>query len=137
MHQSRHHLPPETVPVTLLWCERPERVIVDPRTRAHSLTFFKLALLSTWKSRQVTSSPASFSNYGIFVPKARAPSSSNEEIVHIVELCPTVDSPLRRNTLPKEIQESNTLTKFKTQLRNHLHINFDKSSVNICMKFAF
>ena len=28
----------------------------------------------------------------------------------------------RRNALPKEIQESNTLTKFKTRLRTHLHI---------------
>ena len=46
----------------------------------------------------LTSSPASFSNYGIFIPKVRVPSSSHKKIVNIVELCPTVDSPLERTS---------------------------------------
>ena len=46
----------------------------------------------------LTSSPASFSNYGIFIPKIRVPSSSHKKIVNIVELCPTVDSPLERTS---------------------------------------
>ena len=46
----------------------------------------------------LTSSPASFRNYGIFIPKVRVPSSSHKKIVNIVELCPTVDSPLERTS---------------------------------------
>ena len=38
-----------------------------------------------------TSSPASFDNYGILIPKVRVPSSSHKKIINIVELCPTVD----------------------------------------------
>ena len=66
-----------------------------------------------------TSSPASFSNGGIFIPKVRVPRSSHKKTVSIVELCPTVDSPLDRTS---EGNPSNTLTKFKTRLRTHLHI---------------
>ena len=47
---------------------------------------------------KLTSSPASFSNYGIFIPKVRVPSSSHNKIINIVELCPTVDSPLERTS---------------------------------------
>ena len=43
--------------------------------------------------------PASFSNYGIFIPKVRVPSSSNKKIINIVELSPTVDSPLERTSV--------------------------------------
>ena len=45
-----------------------------------------------------TASPASFDNYGIFIPKVREPSSSHKKIINIVELCPTVDSPLERTS---------------------------------------
>ena len=62
----------------------------------------------------LTSSPASFSIYGIFIPKVRVPSSSHKKIVNIDELCPKVDSPLER-TSTKEIQECKTLTN-KTRL---------------------
>ena len=46
----------------------------------------------------LTSSPANFSNYGIFIPKVRVPNSSHKKIINIVELCPTVDSPLERTS---------------------------------------
>ena len=46
----------------------------------------------------LASSPASFSNYGIFIPKVRVPSSSHNKIINIVELCSTVDSPLERTS---------------------------------------
>ena len=59
-----------------------------------------------------TSSPAGFSNYGIFVPKVRVPSSSNKEIVHIVELCPSVNSPLERTS------EGNPVVKYVDQAQN-------------------
>ena len=45
-----------------------------------------------------TFSPASFDNYGIFIPKVSVPSSSHKKIINIVELCPTVDSPLERTS---------------------------------------
>ena len=45
-----------------------------------------------------TSSPASFSNNGIFILKVRVPSSSHKKIINIGELCPTVDSPLERTS---------------------------------------
>ena len=43
-----------------------------------------------------TSSPASFSNYRIFISKVRVPSSSNKKIINIGELSPTVNNPLER-----------------------------------------
>ena len=43
-----------------------------------------------------TPSPASFSNYRIFISKVRVPSSSHKKIINIGELSPTVDSPLER-----------------------------------------
>ena len=46
----------------------------------------------------LTSSPASFSIYGIFIPKVRVPSSRHKKIINIDELCPKVDSPLERTT---------------------------------------
>ena len=46
----------------------------------------------------LTSSPASFSIYGIFIPKVRVPSSSHKKIINIDELCPKVDSPLERTS---------------------------------------
>ena len=45
-----------------------------------------------------TSSPASFSNNGIFISKVRVPSSSHKKIINIGELCPMVDSPLERTS---------------------------------------
>ena len=45
-----------------------------------------------------SSSPASFSDYGIFISKVRVPSSSHKKIINIGELCPTVDSPLERTS---------------------------------------
>ena len=45
-----------------------------------------------------TSSPASYDNYGIFIPKVMATSCSHREIINIVDLCPTVDSPLERTS---------------------------------------
>ena len=46
----------------------------------------------------LSSSPASFSIYGIFIPKVRVPSSSHLKIINIDELCPKVDSPLERTS---------------------------------------
>ena len=46
----------------------------------------------------LTSSPASFSIYGIFIPKVRVPSSSHKKIINFDELCPKVDSPLERTS---------------------------------------
>ena len=45
-----------------------------------------------------TSSPASFSNYRIFISKIRVPSSGHKKIINIGKLCPTVDSPLERTS---------------------------------------
>ena len=59
-----------------------------------------------------TSSPASFSNYGIFIPKVRAPSSSHKKIINIVELCPTVNSPLERTS------EGNPRVQYVDQVQN-------------------
>ena len=67
---------------------------------------------------------ASFNNYAIlFISKVRRVTSpSHKDIIHIVELCPTVDSPLEGTS--EEIQESNALSNFKTQLRTHLHVGY-------------
>ena len=59
-----------------------------------------------------TSSPASFSNYGIFIPKVRVPSSSHKKIINIVELCPTVDSPLERTS------EGNPIVQYVDQVQS-------------------
>ena len=59
-----------------------------------------------------TSSPARFSNYGIFIPKVRAPSSSHKKIINIVELCPTVDSSLERTS------EGNPSIQYVDQVQN-------------------
>ena len=77
-----------------------------------------LVLLYKMRSRSYTavlmhtSSPASFSNYGIFVLKVRVPSSSNKKIINIVELCPTVDSPLERTS------EGNPRVQYVDQVKN-------------------
>ena len=65
-----------------------------------------------------TSSPASFSNYGIFIPKVRVPSSSNKKIINIVELCPTVDSPLERTS------EGNPRVQYVDQVQNPTNNQF-------------
>ena len=62
-----------------------------------------------------TSSPASFSIYGIFIPKVRVPSSSNKKIINILSSF-VPRSIVLWNALPKEIRESNKFTKFKTRL---------------------
>ena len=67
----------------------------------------------------LTSSLASFSNYGIFILKVRVPSSSHKKIINIVELCPTVDSTRALERTSEGNPESITLTKFKTRLRTH------------------
>ena len=60
-----------------------------------------------------TSSPASFSNYGIFIPKVRVPNgSSHKKIINIVELCPTVDSALERTS------EGNPRVQYVDQVQN-------------------
>ena len=60
----------------------------------------------------LTSSTASVSNYGIFVPEVMIPSSSNKKIINIVELCPTVDSPLERTS------EGNPRVQYVDQVQN-------------------
>ena len=72
-----------------------------------------------------TSSPANFDNYGIFIPKVRVPSSCHQKTWTLSSFAPR--SIVLWNTLPKEIQESKTLTKFKTRLRTHLHIWCEQS----------
>ena len=56
--------------------------------------------------------PASFDNYGILIPKGRVPSSSHKKIINIVELCPTVDSPLERTS------EGNPRVQYVVQVQN-------------------
>ena len=78
-----------------------------------------------------TSSPASCSNYGIFISKVRLrePSSGNRKIINIVELCPTVDSPLERTSA------GNPRVQYVDQVQNptirtHLHIWQQSHSLN-------
>ena len=69
-------------------------------TNSIRLSLFGSALQDEIKSCTAilmhTSSPASFSNYGIFISKVRVPSSSHKKIINIGELSPTIDSPLER-----------------------------------------
>ena len=100
----------------------------------------------------LTSSPASFSNYGIFIPKVRVPSSSHKKIVNIVELCPTVDSPLERtsegNSRVQDVDQVQNPTKnpftnlmstvkfFKLQMI-HFVVYYYYFLINLILKFAF
>ena len=59
-----------------------------------------------------TSSAASFSNYGIFVPKVRVLSSSIKQIINIVDLCSKVDSPLECTS------EGNRRVQYVDQVQN-------------------
>ena len=63
---------------------------------------------------------------GIFVTKVRVPKSSNKEIVHIVELCPTVDCPLERTS------EGNPGVKYENQVQNPTKNPFEKQHGRRC-----